>query len=118
MNMVTTSRSTGNVVAVGLVSGVLVALPAIAAAVISGGAGHGDYVAARGLFPTPMLLTLLEGDRIGAISIGVGLLQFPIYGALIGWSVVRRNNRPVVVIALAHMIAALVCFTGTLPNFS
>lgn len=118
MSTVTTWRSTRTAVAVGFVSGVLVALPAIMVAAISGGAGHGDYVAARGLFPAPMLLTLLEHDRIGAFSIGVGLLQFPIYGALLGWSVARKNYLPAVVVALAHIIAALVCFAGTLPNFS
>jgi hypothetical protein len=117
MNTVTTSRPTTNSVVVGFASGVLVAVPAVVAAVASGGAGHGDYVAARALFPAPMLLTLLEGGRIGAFSIVVGLLQFPVYGTLLGWSIARRNYLPAVVVTLAHIIAATVCFAGTLPNF-
>ena len=112
------SRSTAKPVAVGFASGVLVALPAIFAAIMSAGAGHGDYVAARWLFPLPCLLTLLVNGSFGTFSIGVGLLQFPIYGAVLGWSRARRNYLPAVGVALAHVIAALFCFAGTLPNFS
>ena len=110
-------KSVSQAVAMGFFLGALVELPAILAAVISGGAGHGDYIAARALFPASMLLTLIEGE-IGAISIGVALLQFPIYGALLGWSVVRRNYPPAIVGASLHLVAAIACFAGTLPNFS
>jgi hypothetical protein len=118
MNTATTARSTVNTVVVGFALGVLVAVPAVMAAVASGGAGHGNYVAARALFPAPMLLTLFEGDRVGAFSVVVGLLQFPIYGMLLGWSIVRKNWVPAIVVTLAHIIAASVCFAGTSPNFS
>jgi hypothetical protein len=104
--------------AVGFVTGLLIEGPTLMAAVISGGIGHGDYAAARALFPASMLLTLLEGDTIGPISITVGLLQFPIYGLLVAWSVIGRNYLPAVVIACFHVSAAIVCFSGTLPNFS
>jgi hypothetical protein len=116
MNEATASRSIEYKVAVGFASGVLVALPAIIAAVISAGAGHGDYVLARLLFPAPCLLTLLEGDRFGAFSIGAGVLQFPIYGALSGWSIARNNYLPVIGLTVAHVIAAVDCFAGILPN--
>ena len=96
----------------------VVGIPAVMAAVAQGGAGHGGYVAARALFPVPMLLTLLQDDSIGAFSIAVGLLQFPIYGALLGWSVARKNWIPAVAVILAHIIAASVCFAGIFPNFS
>lgn len=98
--------------------GVLVTVPAVLSAVASGGAGHGDYVAARALFPAPMLLTLLEGDRIGAFSIVSGLLQFPIYGTLLGWSVGRNNYLPAIVVTVVQIAAVSACFAGTLPNFS
>ena len=117
MNTVTSSRPKTNAVVVGLALGVLVSVLAVIAAVVSGGAGHGDYVAAQALFPLPMLLTLLEG-AVGAVSIAVGLLQFPVYGALLGWSVTRKNHLPAVVVTLAHVIAASVCFAGALPSFS
>ncbi|WP_157218713.1 hypothetical protein [Flavisphingomonas formosensis] len=96
--------------------GTLMMGPAIFAAIMSGGAGHGSYIAARALFPFSMLLTLLEGS-IGPVSIAVGLLQFPLYGALIGWAVAMRTTRPAVLI-FVHLIAALACFSGLLPNFS
>jgi hypothetical protein len=118
MNTVRTSRSTFSTVAVGFGLGVLVAIPAVMAAVASGGAGHGDYVAARALFPAPMLFTLLEGHRLGAFSIMLGLLQFPIYGTVLGWSIARKNYLPAVVLTLAHIVVASVCFAGALPNFS
>jgi len=105
-------------VAVGSALGVVISFPALFAAVISGGAGHGDYAAARMLFPAPMLLTLLDHDTIGAFSIGIGLLQFPVYGALLGWSVARKNYLPAFAVTTAHIIAAVACFAGTLPNFS
>lgn len=117
MNVGSSSKSSPRGVAVGFGWGLLIVVPTVMAAVVSGGGGHGDYVAARALFPASMLLTLLYGS-IGAISIAVGLLQFPIYGVLLGWSIERRNYLPAVVVALAHIIAALVCFAGTLPNFS
>ncbi|KRA83624.1 hypothetical protein [Altererythrobacter sp. Root672] len=97
--------------------GLLLAIPAIFAAVISSGAGHGHYVAARALFPTSMLLTLLEGS-IGVLSVSVALLQFPVYGGLVAWGFVRKTYIPAAVAGSLHLVAALVCFAGTLPNFS
>ena len=60
-------------VVAGAAVSLLLGFPAIYAAVISGGAGHGQYVAARALFPASMLLLLIDGT-IGVLSIGVGLL--------------------------------------------
>lgn len=97
--------------------GVLIALPALLAAVMSAGAGHGRYVAARALFPLPMLLTLVEG-RIGPVAGTLALLQFPLYGALLGWCRWRGDYLPAVVLALLHMVAAMACFAGVIPDFS
>ena len=111
------AESVSKAVLIGFGLGALVAVPALLAAFISAGVGHGDYVAARALFPASMLLTLVEGS-IGQLSITVGLLQFPIYGALLGWAKVRRNYLPVIVMTSAHLVVATACFAGTLPNFS
>ena len=101
--------------------GVAVALPvelfALLLGVASGGAGHGDYVLTRLLFPWSMLLTLIEG-MIGPIGISVGIVQFPVYGGLLGWSIARRNYSPLGWLVVAHLIAASICFTGILPGFS
>jgi hypothetical protein len=117
MNAGRSSRSVINVTLIGIGLGALIELPALAAAILSAGAGHGHYVAARALFPTSMLLTLLEG-RINAFSIAIGLLQFPIYGGVLGWGIARRTYLPATLLASAHLAAVLVCFAGTLPNFS
>ena len=95
----------------------LFALPALGAAILSGGSGHGDYAAARALFPLPMLLTLAEGS-VGPFSGGSALLQFPLYGALLGWSRTHRRFGALIAAALLHLAAAVACFAGLLPDFS
>lgn len=111
------SKPAAKAVLAGFALGALFTLPSLVAAAMSAGAGHGDYVAARALFPVAMLMTLLEG-RIGGFSIALALLQFPIYGGLLGWAVARSRYWPAVVAASVHLIAATICFAGTLPNFS
>ena len=78
-------------VAIGTAVGFLVELPSLWLALLSAGAGHGDYGAARALFPLPMLMTLIEG-QIGVFSFGLAFLQFPFYGAILGWAVARSNR--------------------------
>lgn len=103
---------------IGLALGVPVTVLALIAAIVSAGAGHGDYVAARLMFPAPMLASLLSGDTIGAPSIVIALLQFPAYGALIGWTLGRQSSLPIVIAAAVHIAAAILCFSGMIPNFS
>jgi|SRR5688572_19846029 hypothetical protein len=64
--------------------GFAVTFPAVFLAIISAGAGHGDYLWARLLFPYSMVLAMLTGS-IGPISIGVAFIQFPVYGAGLVW---------------------------------
>ncbi|WP_183926517.1 hypothetical protein [Sphingomonas sp. BK069] len=97
--------------------GAVIAAPAILAAIMSGGTGHGSYVAARVLFPFSMLLTRLEGE-IGPVAMGAGLLQFPLYGALVGRTVTVKTDRAVFFVAAVHLVAGLACFSNLLPNFS
>ena len=105
-------------VVVGAVVGVLIELPALYAAIVSGGAGHGQYVAARALFPVPMVMTYYEGDRIGLLSISLALVQFPFYGGLIGWALARKAYVAIVAVVAIHLVAASLCFSGAVPNFS
>lgn len=97
--------------------GAVIAAPAILAAIMSGGAGHGSYVAARVLFPFSMLLTRLEGEN-GPVAIGAGLLQFPLYGALVGRTVAVKTDGAVFFVAAVHLVAALACFSSLLRDFS
>ena len=96
--------------------GLLLEFPALLAAFASAGAGHGDYVMTRALFPVPMLLTL--GSTIGPLSLGLGFVQFPFYGGLLGWTLVRKNYLPLVLVGSLHLLATIVCFSGALSNFS
>ena len=114
--MGTSTKSTMIAIVIGLLVGALLALPALFIAAVSGGGGHGCYIEARALFPVSMLLTLLEG-RIGIFSIAVALLQFPAYGALLGWSIVRRKYLPLAGAVSVHLIAAICCFAGPLDGF-
>jgi len=97
--------------------GALIGVTAVIAAIISAGAGHGSYIAARVLFPLPMLLTLVEGE-IGPVAAIAALLQFPIYGALFGWSIWRRKPFGAAILVSLHVVAAGACFGGALPTFS
>ncbi|WP_165927231.1 hypothetical protein [Sphingomonas sp. BK235] len=69
------------------------------------------------LFPFSMLLTRLEGE-IGPLAMAAGLLQFPLYGALVGRAVAVKTDRVVFFAAAMHLVAVLACFSGLLPDLS
>lgn len=105
----------GLAIAVGAGAGIAIEAVAVAAAMFSGGAGHGSYVLARLLFPFSFLL-MLAGGELEPLVIGVGLLQYPLYGGLLGLaSASKRMRVPVGFLAL-HMIAALASFSGIAAN--
>jgi hypothetical protein len=58
-------------------------------ALISTGAGHGSYGFASALFPYPMLYVSFVSHRIGSSAIALALLQYPSYGAVIGYCASR-----------------------------
>lgn len=109
---------TGKVI-IGAGIGVLVTLVAAIPAVMSAGGGHGHYEFARVLFPFAMLLTRLTGDSITLPLILLGLLQFPLYGVVIGLASTRTVGAVIVAMLIfAHAVAAVICFSGAIPNFS
>lgn len=105
-------------VIVGLLGGLLITIPSLIIAVATAGAGHGHYIAARALFPAPLLLSLLTDDTIGFLSISAAVLQFPLYGAALGWAAARKQPYAAVALVVAHALAAYAAFTGTLTAFS
>ena len=111
------SRSTLGSVVAGAALGLVLGVIANLLAVLSSGAGHGDYAAARMLFPASMLLTFVEGS-IGELSIAVALLQFPFYGGLMGWSVARGTYLSALVVGALHLVGVIFCFSGALPYYS
>ena len=103
---------------IGVAIGVATTLPAIGGAVMSGGMGHGHYGLARALFPVPMLSTLLTHDTIGVVAGGLALVQFPFYGAVVGAAHGRQGAVVILFVVAVHLIAAVACFAGLIPNFS
>jgi len=67
-----------------------------------------------------MLLTQVTQDSIAALPIVLALVQFPFYGAILGYyRSIGRNEFVYSSCALGflHAVAAGVCFAA-LPNFS
>jgi hypothetical protein len=109
---------TGNVI-VGVGIGVLLTPIAIILAVLSAGVGHGHYEFARLFFPHTMLLTRLTDDSITVPLIILALAQFPLYGAIIGVTGSRNSAALTAALLLVvHVVAAIICFSGVIPNFS
>jgi len=97
----------------GLIFGLFATTVALLLALFSAGAGHGDYVLARALYPIPMLVTLLTDNTITGLSVGLAVAQFPAYGAFaapgggIRW----------LALGLVHLAAVAAAFSGVLGYF-
>ena len=83
-------------------------------ALYSAGAGHGDYVLARLLYPVPMLATLLTDTTITGLSIGLAALQFPAYGAFVA----PGGRFRWLALGVFHGVATVAAFSGALASFS
>ena len=94
--------------------GVAITPLAFLAAIASADAGHGDFLLAKILFPYSMLLTRMTGNMINYPSIGLALLQFPLYGLATTRFTAAKAS---ITLLVLHAIAALLCFSGLLPNF-
>jgi hypothetical protein len=92
----------------GLVIGVLVTPVTFFLAVLS--MGGGDYGFLKVFYPCLMLLMKFGGIDGGAVGLW-GLLQFPIYGVIIGASKSRRRAAfSAALIFFVHLTAVCVCF--------
>lgn len=88
---------------------------AIGAAIASAGAGHGNYMLAKLLFPYSLFLSRFAGDTISFPLICLAFAQFPLYGL----AVTSFNaTRAVGALTVSHAIGASLCFFGLLPVFS
>ena len=85
-------------------------------ALVSAGAGHGDYVLARVLYPYSLLLTRLTGSLSMPFVI-LAVAQFPAYGWLFGMARSRGTKWHIAAIAI-HIVSVLITFSGVLPDFS
>ncbi len=96
---------------IGLLVGIVLTPLALFLAMASAGAGHGDYVLARALYPFSILSTHLT-DSITVVALVLACAQFPIYGWLLGAAFQREKKKPSVaaVTISIHAIAVLLVF--------
>ena len=86
---------------IGLVLGLILTPVALFFAVASAGAGHGDYVLARVLFPLTILSTHLT-ESIGVVGFTIACVQFPLYGWLLGSAAHVKKKAPLLFIPAIH----------------
>jgi uncharacterized membrane protein YqjE len=86
--------------------------------IASAGAGHGNYVLAKVFFPFTMLSTILFGSIITPF-IALAIVQFPLYGLLIGTANEKRRLAPYAIgLVTIHALAVVTCFLLVRENFS
>ena len=106
------SSRRGILIGFALTGGILVTPPALFLAALSAGAGYGDYGFALWLFPIPMCIAAYITGSIGAPSIVVAVVQFPIYLAALAYSATLSRKSFAITAAtlgLAHFLAVAIC---------
>jgi hypothetical protein len=97
--------------------GMVVSIPLTLLAVASAGAGHGNYLWAKVFFPFTMLSTAVF-QSITTFFLAVAVIQFPIYGLLIGRCARQRKALMASgVILSVHLIAIGLAFYYSSRNF-
>lgn len=109
-------------VLIGVGIGILLIPPTMLLAFLSAGGGHGDYVWANGLFPYSMIVREWRGEDLArpnlapiVAALALGLVQFPVYGGLIGTSAssLKKAVAVAALIGIVHAIAVTACFIST-----
>ena len=86
--------------------------------IASGGAGHRNYLLAKILFPFTMLSTKAFGSIVAPFIV-LAIIQFPLYGFILGVANVKgRIFLLATGLLLLHSIAVGACFFFADPNFS
>ncbi|MBW8909794.1 MAG: hypothetical protein JF620_12385 [Mesorhizobium sp.] len=68
---------------------------------------------ARVLYPIPMLATLMTNDTITGLSVGLAVLQFPVYGLLVA----PAGGMRWLALGILHGVAIEAAFSGALASF-
>jgi len=98
---------------IGLLIGTVITPVALFLAVASAGAGHGDYVLARALYPFSILSTHLT-DSITVVGLALACAQFPLYGWFFGAACEKKKTSVALITTSAHAVA--VALTFVYPN--
>ena len=94
---------------VGITIGVAVTPVVIMLAMVSAGAGHGDYLWAKVFFP---VLTLVMVAGAGAFVVPFAFVQYPFFGWYIGRCISKRRFvRLAVILLILQVIPMLFMFT-------
>ncbi len=81
-------------------------------AILSTGAGHGDYLFAKLFFPYSMFLAIALGE-ITLFSLIIALVQFPIYAVILSFAGSRKSIFTITfAIIFIHISAFALCFFG------
>jgi hypothetical protein len=95
----------------GTIVGTGMSVPLVIVSFFSAGFGHGTYKPMIMCFP----YTMLSAEFVGLITwpaILLGLIQFPAYGALIGWSIATRRSGPLALaLGAVHVAVAAIAFS-------
>jgi hypothetical protein len=85
---------------------------------VSAGAGHGDYLLAKILFPYTLLSTAVF-ERIETPFMVLTVVQYPAYGVAMGIANVKRKLfSSGAALALVHTVAVIAAFLFASPYFS
>lgn len=91
---------------------------ALLMAIASMGAGHGDYLLAKILFPYTML-SVVAFRSITAPFILLAILQFPIYGLILTFAGKRKKlGLSAIVLGIVHILTVGLCLIFIGSNFS
>lgn len=90
---------------IGSVLGVLFTVPLIILAILS---MQGQAIFARAVFPFPFLLAYRVTD-LSPVAFMLALLQWPIFGGILGWLLDARRYWVIATVAAVHAIG--ICMT-------
>ena len=95
------------------------------AGLASAGAGHGDYLWAKILFPYTMISSLLYQTRNAPQAVNILLwilfpiIQYPVYGVILALASQKaKTNLAAIGLCALHVIVATLNFVIPNPNFS
>ena len=93
-----------------MVFGIIFQIPALFYATGFGLAEHSDHTIAEMFFPYAMIFMKLTNGTINLVLIILAVIQFPIYGFLIGYSIAKKTkNNIILLIPFLHMIFVIIC---------
>jgi hypothetical protein len=91
---------------IGLIVGVVVTPVLLCLAVVSGGAGHGDYFWAVVFYPLLSWLMLFAGA--GALVVPFAFLQYPFFGWFIGHCIAKKHFVRLAVVLFVLQIVPMI----------